>query len=268
MDELDSFQIEKKNYEFRLLSGKISDEHKSYPLIVAPYNLGFLLNENLPNFTNIATVNISINNANNKEETEDKQGTKENQYLEDEELYSAHDLKTNFQAIEFSICSFKSASSRSFNCVTMPNLSTFHPILYNKLSQYLICECLMPDQLIVLTPCALNYGQCVCKLISSKMGGIYESIDVPFLKPPHFISGITAACFATSSTHSIESLALILDSEGVLNFERIKEDSILLAANILVNQFFNLNADESAKYIKEITKKASVCDYVNSGMYI
>lgn len=236
----DNFEATVVKYLFKL-NGEIPAEIQKNPLIVAPYALKTAI-KSFGTVETVARVSVGIS-----DDTKIQQPNEE--YLEDEQLYFATPQDESFQPFDFTVTSI---NKKAVNIIVLPNLSNSHPMLYNKLSEYVL-EILTPKEVILLSPCSLNYSETLCKLSNFE-----DQLEISHLRPPHFVSGIPAAFMAGAIFKHLNAISLLLDSEGAVNFERINEDSIREAIKLIINRFQLPSAT-----VKSFKKSSD-----NFGMYI
>lgn len=224
------------------------------PLIVLSHNLAFLKNC-LPGLEKIATIYVTRKEA--------PKAVSEAEFLQEEQLYSAQAKEEAFESYNIELHHLNGS-----NLLVMPNFVGAHPIASAQLSEYLLSQVLLPEHILVVSPCTLNYSTTLCKIVNiPKELALTKALEkVDYLKPPHFVSGPTAAVMSFATVQEMHAVNVVLDSEGAVNFERINEDSIL-EAGALISELLDLKEGKK-EYIEKVKKQISANDSMGSGMYI
>lgn len=282
-----SYQSYLSTIETQAKDDAIFAANKLNPLLVLPYNLKFILDSLPAESEVIATISIKKDVALlQKQKQKQKQllidnGDDDNEdeefnYLEDEQLYSA--VAPNEAFKPFAIDVIRIAELQT-NAIVVPNLTGSHPITNNQLSKHIV-QFWQPKEILLISPCTLNYNESIGKLsnfASIPKSSISSSDEAQFndsifeqisnLRPPHFISGITALIMSAATLNGIRAVNLILDSEGAASFERINNDSVIAATKV-ISEVFQLNESKRELFTENIVKRSNLNSYVTSGMYI
>ncbi|KAK6198556.1 uncharacterized protein RJT21DRAFT_49043 [Scheffersomyces amazonensis] len=136
---------------------------------------------------------------------------------------------------------------------------------------------LIKNQWIVLAPCSLNNNSTINKLIVNSHKSTDKSDEeqsqileaIPYLKPPHFITGISGAIVSQlNKLEQVSVLTLVLDSEGHSGFEKSSSDSIVDSAFVL-GSILLPDSIKQHEYVKAVSEKVRKLNgFSNSGMYI
>ncbi|GMM32849.1 hypothetical protein DASC09_001740 [Saccharomycopsis crataegensis] len=270
-DPLTSNKVPSFKFSQNVSSTQDLEINRKNPLIVAPYNLKFVLDA-LP-VTKSIIASITITKGRKSDEGSTTTTTSVNDdddddgYLQDQQLYSATGQSEAFSTFVVDILSLEGLQ---INVVAMPNFTNSHPMINNQLTRYLIEQILSPENILLLSPCCINYNESLGKVINFSHDAplAQKFANISFLKPPHFVSGITASVMSFATLKNIPTVNLVLDSEGVANFERINEDSVLEIIQVLGKDYFKFDQTQYKKFRDVAVKKSSLNDYVTSGMYI
>lgn len=186
----------------------------------------------------------------------------EEEYDEEEYLYNAIANKVKYPSLKVPILKF----NRSL-FITVPYFQS--TITYNFLASEL--ESKLKGTWIILSPSSLNNNQSLNVLYNenSTVLSLPHIGEIPFLKPPHFITGIGGSLVSRLNVRSPENvLSVILNSEGQPGFEKSDSDSIVDAAYVL-SEIVSKVAVEREDYVKGVSFAVRKFNgFSNLGMYI
>lgn len=196
------------------------------------------------------------NNNDNQDNDQDN-----DEYDEDEQLYSAmtkSHLQKKYPQESIPIVLY----NNDVLVLTFPNFSNI--ITFNVISEKLI-EQVDAEYWLCLAPSNLNNNQTINKLYVDNDINISLLNQIPNLKPPHIVTGISAAIVSQLNYNNYKNFAMIvLNSEGHPGFEKSDSDAIVDTAYILSNLFI-----KQKEYLTEISKRIRKFNpYSNSGMYL
>ncbi|EMG49279.1 hypothetical protein G210_0015 [Candida maltosa Xu316] len=188
------------------------------------------------------------------------------EYDEDEQLYVAlknQNLKTKYPELEIPI-----VGNDNVVGITIPHF--YNVITYNLVSKKIIEFFDSTKNWIVLAPCGLNNNQSVNKLLGKGNAKDDVSLNqVPDLKPPHAITGISAALVSQLNLRKgdYNIVCLVLNSEGQPGFEKSDNDSIVDTSYLLGDL---LKLPHKEDYLNEISKQVRKFNgaFSNLAMYI
>ncbi|ODV79623.1 uncharacterized protein CANTADRAFT_89266 [Suhomyces tanzawaensis NRRL Y-17324] len=226
-------------------------------VLVVPKTVG-ILTESFSNGVKVGSISITYPKPEVQEPTEE--------YDEDVQLYNAVIEKVNakkYPSLELDVM-----KHGSFITVTIPQFSNV--ITYNVLSTVLVKVLRPQKSWLLIAPCSLNNNQTINKLVVHKLlvlPSLYDSI--PFLQPPHSITGISGAVTSKLSlVQDSEAIILVLNSEGQSGFEISDNDSIVDAA-YAVAELILQDLNQREEYLKKVSSTVRKFNgFSNSGMYI
>lgn len=193
----------------------------------------------------------------------------DSEYDEDEQLYKAiNHKKSKDQSTHIPILQLTSSTL----CVITPNFQNV--IINNLVARKLVSEFQgkVSKSWITLSPCSLNNGQTLNKLdvFNDGIRELPESYNfVPYLKPPHFITGIGASFNSVLNiTENSKFVSLVLNADGQPGYEKLDNDSIVDAAYVLVD-FLIKDQSAKEKVLGNISKSVrKFTSYSGGGMYL
>lgn len=211
--------------------------------MISPHNTKLLV-KSLPKGQKTGTIKIKFPKSIVEDVTEDT-------FDEDEQLYTAMEgkIKTNsYGTYEIEIWK----NTDSIISVVVPHFKEV--IVNNMLSRKLVEKfCDLVQSWVILSLCEIKYGDILNRLDINdinEQAKVYSS--VPSLKPPHFISGISACLHAQLKRRPGTLLfSIVVRSEGSLGYERINVESLLEAGYVLA-KIFGKDFDYKS-YIESIT---------------
>lgn len=212
---------------------------------------------------------IKIETPKNTEtETETKNIDSDSDYDEDEQLYKA--IKSSKNADE-------EIPIPILQLIGSPTIFIVTPHFTNVIANFEIAEKLVQNvkvnkSWITLSPCNLNNGQTISKLEKDPLDGVSPNSpysSVPFLKPPHFITGIAASFNSIINTTKEQQLfSLALNSDGQPGFEKLDNDALIDTTYVLVDLIVK-DEKEKEGVLNKISKSVRKFNsYSNSGMYL
>lgn len=180
-----------------------------------------------------------------------------NEYDEDEQLYAAimeKSLNDKFTGLDIPIYEYL-----NYLIVTIPHIS--NSVALNVLGDQISSK-LSIKNWIVLSPSQLNNNETLNKITKGKVNELVEQI--PQMKPPHFITGISASVISSLVPKDVSLIGLILNAEGQSGFEKLDNES-LIDASYVISHLLRLDS----KYLKSVSLSVRKFNgYSNSGMYI
>ncbi|OWB68518.1 hypothetical protein B5S30_g3899 [[Candida] boidinii] len=226
-----------------------------------------LLTSNSELFAEIKISNSNNNGSSNKNETEQEY------YDEGEQLYkvleagNSSNVLSKYEQDTINIYKLK-LNKLIIHLVIIPIYK--NKIIYNLLSRKLIATLLF-KKIIVIGTSELNNGFETLNLIKSenfkidsddKTIGLIDQL--PQLKPPHLVTGISGSILSMCAMFHLSSLGIIIDAEGAFNLdaEKCNNDSIIDCATVL-NDYFKIGDD----YVKQV-EAAVFKTKGSSGLYI
>lgn len=228
-------------------------------IIVAPWNIGVVVEPLKASKIGSVTVSYPLIADEEKEDDDD--------YDEDEQLYSAMTnrslrLKYKKEVVPIRLHENGTAS------IVVPHIT--NTVAYNVLARQLT-ETLKPTAgWITLAPCNINNNQTLSKLqgAGSQLKLTHAFDLIPALRPPHFITGVSAAVSAEINRTDLRNhICLVLNSEGQPGFEKIETDAIVDAAYVLADILVDASKKEAhLSAVSTAVRKFN--GYSNSGMYI
>lgn len=227
----------------------------AYALIV-PHTLS-LIQEQLPNKAITGEIAIDYLNLIKDLSTEDQE-----EYDEDEQLYAALEnkaLKNKFKKEKIPVY-----LSNGVLSMVVPHFT--NTITYNVLARQLVQHLKPLKSWILLAPSNLNNNQTISKLPLESDTSSSVLSQVPVLRPPHSITGTTAAILSQLNLSGVTNVTtLILNSEGHLGFEKSDNDAIVDTAFVLGD----IIATSKQEYVKRISSEVRKFNgYSNLGIYI
>ncbi|KAK6453926.1 uncharacterized protein RJT20DRAFT_64369 [Scheffersomyces xylosifermentans] len=239
-------------------------------VVVAPSTIS-ILSESLPQQKIVGTIRVSYPQL--YSDTEQSEQAEKDDYDEDEQLYSAIQekvVKSKYPTTNIPIHLGQNGNSSAIT-VTLPHFANVitHGLVARKLVQ--ILDPLVKKSWVTLAPCGLNNNQTLNKMVANSGENIKKHTElydaIPTLKPPHFITGISAS--VVSQLNLVENpklLALVLNSEGQSGFEKSDNDA-LVDAGVVLGDVLGLS-DKNA-YLKKISLAVRKFNgFSNSGMYV
>lgn len=228
-------------------------------VLVAPWNIGVAVEPLKSTILGSVTLSYPLIADEDAEEDED--------YDEDQQLYSAMTNKSLRLRYKKEVLPIKLHEKGSASIV-VPHIT--NTVAYNMLARKLT-ETLKPAKgWIALAPCTINNNQTLNRLLAaSAQLKLTPAFDlIPPLRPPHFISGISAAVTAEINRSELRNaICLVLNSEGQPGFEKLETDAIVDAAYVLADIL--VGDAEKESYLSAVSKAVRKFNgYSNSGMYI
>ncbi|KAG7663814.1 uncharacterized protein J8A68_002674 [[Candida] subhashii] len=234
-------------------------------MIIIPKTLS-ILQDQLPDMKPIGSVKIDYPELYQPLTTEESIEKEEEEYDEDVQLYNAiaaQRLKTRYPVTGIPILANGTTIS-----LTIPHF--VNTITYNILARALVKKFKPNQTWIVLSPCSMNNNQSINRLVIGQgveqiyLPPLVESI--PILKPPHTITGISAAIISQLNImNESRVVGLVLNSEGQPGFEKSDNDAIIDACFVIGN-ILNIDDKEYMTRVSSSVRKFN--GYSNSGMYI
>ncbi|CCE78913.1 Piso0_000948 [Millerozyma farinosa CBS 7064] len=227
--------------------------------VISPHNTKSLV-EALPKGQKIGAIKISFPKSIVEDVTEDT-------FDEDEQLYTAIEEKIKANSYgTYEIDIWKNTDS--ITSVAVPRFK--EAIVNNFLARKLVEKFSdLVQSWVILSLCEIKYGDILNRLDindTSEKVKVYSS--VPSLKPPHFISGISASLHAQLKKNPGTSLfSIVVRSEGNLGYERINVESLLEGGYVL-SEIFGKDFDNKS-YIGNVTNSSKALHQgYGSSMYI
>lgn len=174
------------------------------------------------------------------------------EYDEDEQLYAAMAHSHNqdkYKNQEIPIIGGVH-DGESWISVTVP--PSENPIAYNILARAIV-ERIPAKTWITVAPGSF-YGHTVAKLESLKHA---SAIEVPELRPPHFVTGIAAAV----NRHASDVLCLVVNAEGQTGYERVDADA-LADVSYVIGSAMKFGDEYSKTVAKAVRRSESNSIYV------
>lgn len=235
----------------------LNDTSATYDyVLIAPQTIS-LIQDQLPNKLNVGTITVDYPNL-IKELSKEEQ----NDYDEDEQLYAALEneaLKNRFKKEEISVY-----LSNGVLSIVVPHFA--NTITYNVLARQLVQQLKPLKSWILLAPSNLNNNQSINKLLLDTGTAFSVLSQVPVLRPPHSITGITAAVVSQLNLIGATNvITLVLNSEGHLGYEKSDNDSIVHTAYVLGD----IIPIDKEQYVKNLSARVRKFNgYSNLGIYI
>ncbi|KAI5955397.1 hypothetical protein KGF57_003723 [Candida theae] len=235
----------------------IEDSIKYDYALIVPQTVS-LVQDQLPNNNSVGKIAIDYSSSIKDISSEQEQ----EEYDEDEQLYAAlqnEALKDKFKTEHIPIY-----LSNGVLSIVAPHFT--NTIVYNLLARKLVQQLHPSISWILLAPSNLNNNQSINKLLLKTDASLSLLSQVPILRPPHSITGITAAITSQLDVANTENaITLVLNSEGPLGFEKSDNDAIIDTAYVL-SEIIGINKEE---YVKSISSKVRKFNgYSNLGIYI
>lgn len=227
-----------------------------YALIV-PHTIS-LIQDQLPKRVKIGEITIDYASL-----MKDLSVEEQEEYDEDEQLYTALEneaLKNKFKTEVIPVY-----LSNGILSVVVPHFANI--IAYNLLARKLVQQLQPLKSWILLAPSNLNNNQSINQLpLTSDTTSLVLS-QVPVLRPPHSVTGITAAILSQLNLSGATNvITLVLNSEGHLGFEKSDNDAIVDTAYVISDIVATLDKQE---YVKSISSKVRKFNgYSNLGIYV
>lgn len=186
--------------------------------------------------------------------------TDDSEYDEDEQLFAA--ISNSTLKKKYSDESIPLVLHDDSIVLTIPNFG--NTISFNILAK-LLTTAINPDYWITLAPSNLNNNQTISKLFVDNDLNTSLLSQIPNLKPPHTVTGISAAIISQLNyTAKSNYVLIVLNSEGHPGFEKTDSDAIVDSAYVLAT-ICSLDKE----YLQEISKLIRKFNpYSNSGMYL
>lgn len=223
-------------------------------VVICPHNLR-VLTQPLDGET-IGTIEVKYPEISKELETE------EEEYDEDEQLYSAinkSSLQKKYPQESIPIILYNS----NVVLLTFPNFTNI--ITFNLISQKLVAS-IKPEYWLTLAPSNLNNNQTINKLYVDNELNNSLLVEIPNLKPPHMVTGISAAIISQLNYNNYSNFGMVvLNSEGQPGFEKSDSDAIVDSGYILAKLFVK----QDQEYLQTVSKHIRKFNpYSNSGMYL
>lgn len=211
--------------------------------MISPHNTKLLVKA-LPKGQKVGTIKISFPKSIVEDAAEDT-------FDEDEQLYTAIEEKIKAN----SYGSYEMEIWKNTDSIISVAVPRFKEAIVNNILARKFVEKFndLVQSWVILSLCEIKYGDILNRLdindINEK-AKVYSS--VPSLKPPHFISGISASLHAQLKKNPDTLLfSIVVRSEGNLGYERINVESLLEAGYVLA-EIFGKDFDNRS-YIENVT---------------
>ena len=168
-------------------------------------------------------------------------------------------MKNRFKKEEISVY-----LSNGVLSIVVPHFA--NTITYNVLARQLVQQLKPLKSWILLAPSNLNNNQSINKLLLDTGTAFSVLSQVPVLRPPHSITGITAAVVSQLNLIGATNvITLVLNSEGHLGYEKSDNDSIVHTAYVLGD----IIPIDKEQYVKNLSARVRKFNgYSNLGIYI
>lgn len=197
-------------------------------------------------------------------ETHQEPTSTENDFDEDEQLYTAVDSQVLLRKYPTAEIPIQLIENTPTVVVIVPRF--FNIIAERLMAKKIVLLLSAQSQVLTLSPCQINNNLTISRLDLS--GQWFQ--DVPLLQPPHVITGISAALISELSKISFDFArggALVLNSEGQPGFERIDADALMDAAEQTAS--FIVGSNNKDQFLKQLSLSVrKVNSAVTSGMYL
>lgn len=234
-----------------------SDSSNIDQIIICPATIKIIL-EKVANKETVGTVNVKYPQIG---QVVNEHMENNDEYDEDEQLYTAimeKSLKGRFTDLLLPIWKYEKSLM-----IVVPHITNLIAtnILGEALVDYFYDKA---KSWITFSPCLLNNNETLNKLSLKNQESKLDYI--PNVKPPHFITGISASINSLLSTkQEAELISLILNAEGQPGYERLDNDSLIDASHVFSKIFLKENTN---KYLEDVSLSVRSTSYSNSGMYI
>lgn len=248
---------------------ELNDNESIYEYaVITPKNIGVIV-DSLPDTKQIGKIIIEYLELNDNKVENDNESDNSDDYDEDEQLYSAVTSKSSLAKYPNTEIPILANKKLKVIGIIIPHLSNI--IINNILARTLVENLKVSKSWITLSPCSLNNNQSINRIQfeGNDSNLINDNISlIPTLKPPHFITGFTAALISELNLLSKgRLLSLVLNSEGQPGFEKIDNDSLVDTTFILSEVI--LSSGLRDEYLKKVSLSVRKFNsYSNSGMYI
>lgn len=190
----------------------------------------------------------------------------ESDYDEDEQLYRSILKSAAHQ--EISIPIYYSAQRLAAYCI----VSHFsNAVTYNLVARQLVSHfnANVHKSWVTVSTSSFNNGHTLARLNSANPKAPSAFDLVPYLQPPHFITGVAASVNSVVNLIDGASLAcLILNSDGQPGYEKLSTDAIVDAASVLA-EFVTTDPHQKNQVVQFVSKAVRKFNsYSNSGMYL
>ncbi|KAJ8141486.1 hypothetical protein OY671_005344 [Metschnikowia pulcherrima] len=190
----------------------------------------------------------------------------EEEFDDEEQLYSAAAIEASrrkFPDTDSPLYAVSGADNAQILIAVVPHFT--NPIAEKKVASEITKIVPSAKTWLALAPCQLNNGASISKLDLSPI--LFP--NVPLLKPPHFITGISAAIIsALAKKGDLENAAaLALNSEGHPGFEKVDADAIMDAAYEIFQEL--LDHEDAEQVLKKLSGTVrKINSSSTSGMYL
>lgn len=191
---------------------------------------------------------------------------KESDYDEDEQLYRSILKPAAHQDTAIPI--YYSVQRSAAYCI-VPQFSNV--ITYNIVARQLVnhFDGKVHKSWVTVAPCSLNNGHTLARLNSANPEAPSAFDLVPYLQPPHFITGVAASVNSVVNLVDGASLVcLVLNSDGQPGYEKLSTDAMIDAASVLA-EFVTTDPQQKDQVVQFVSKAVrKFNNYSSSGMYL
>ncbi|CAH2447075.1 Hypothetical protein PP7435_CHR1-1194 [Komagataella phaffii CBS 7435] len=189
-------------------------------LIIGNSNFNTILNS-FDKLTEYATISIDYNSSNSKNDDDD--------FHEDEQLYQIN-KQSVFEPKTITVYRTVNNNNQNVLLVSVPLFANIYT--YNVLAKFLLVH-LNSKQILVLGSSQLE-NELLAKLATKQDSELDPKLkQIAQLKPPSFVTGIAASLLSTGKTLHKDMVALLLDGDGPIDYERLNENGLNACTSLL-----------------------------------
>ncbi|KAI0464385.1 hypothetical protein LJB42_001998 [Komagataella kurtzmanii] len=189
-------------------------------LIIGNSNFNTILNS-FDKLTEYATISIYYNSSNSKNDDDD--------FHEDEQLYQIN-KQSVFEPKTITVYRTVNNNNQNVLLVSVPLFANIYT--YNVLAKFLLVH-LNSKQILVLGSSQLE-NELLAKLATKQDSELDPKLNqIAQLKPPSFVTGIAACLLSTGKTLHKDMVALLLDGDGPIDYERLNENGLNACTSLL-----------------------------------